>query len=156
MTSIKIFKSVLYIFGVLILILIFRPRAATIYFPLDGPVTSVFAVRNDPFGSGETETHEGVDIAVVDSTDVLAAMNGVVKTVGTNSGYGNYIVIRHSDEMETLYAHCEKIYSKAGDKISAGDIIAKAGSTGRSTAPHLHFELRINGEKVDPLPYLDR
>ena len=127
-----------------------------IYFPLDGEVTSVFAVRNDPFGSGETESHEGLDIAVIDSSDIVAVMDGIVRTVGNSNGYGNYIVIRHSDEMETLYAHCDKIYSKTGDKIYAGDIIAKAGSTGRSTAPHLHFEVRINGEKVDPLPYLNR
>ena len=95
----NLFKVVLYISVVLILILICRPRNTAVYFPLDGTVTSVFAVRNDPFGSGETETHEGLDIAVIDSTDILAAMDGVVKTVSYSNGYGNYIIIRHSDEM---------------------------------------------------------
>lgn len=126
------------------------------YFPLEGSVTSVFAERIDPFGSGYYEEHEGIDIAAVDSTDVLAFMDGTVKATGTGNSYGNYIIITHNDEVETLYAHCEELYVKKDDKVYAGDIIAKAGNTGRSTAVHLHFEIRVNGKKVDPLPYLER
>jgi|GEM_PF-3069188 len=148
----------IFIFIVLLLILIFRPwkLKPTVYFPLDGEITSVFAVRDDPFGSGESESHEGIDIAVISSADVIAVMDGIVKTVGESNGYGNYLIIRHSGDLETLYAHCNEIYVRENDYLSAGDVIAEAGSTGRSTAPHLHFEIRVSGEKVDPLPYLNR
>lgn len=126
------------------------------YFPLDGPITSVFAIRNDPFGSGELEDHEGIDIAAIYCTEVRTVMDGKVKAVGRSYGYGNYVIVDHGGGMDTLYAHCEEVYSCENDEVKAGDIIAKAGNTGRSTAPHLHFEVRINGVKVDPLPYLER
>lgn len=124
------------------------------YFPLDGPVTSVFAVRDDPFGSDNEEYHEGIDIAAIDSYDVCAASYGEVKFVGRSASYGNYLIITHSDTLETLYAHCEDIFVSEGDIVDYGDVIAKAGNTGRSTAPHLHFEVRVNNERVDPLGYL--
>ncbi len=122
--------------------------------PLVGNITSRFADREDPFGSGVIEYHKGIDISASESTSIKSYLDGTVERVDYNSSYGNYLIIRHSDDMQTLYAHCEKIHVSEGDEVSCGDVIAKAGNTGRSTATHLHFEVRIDGVAVDPEDYL--
>ena len=121
-------------------------------FPLDGEITSYFGTRSDPFGSDSVETHLGIDVA--GGTDIYACADGQVEKVGESDSYGNYVIIRHSGKLESLYAHCEKIYVSEGDTVSAGDVIAKAGKTGNATGVHLHFEIRVNGERVDPLDYV--
>lgn len=122
--------------------------------PIDGGVTSAFASRVDPFGSGKTEYHVGIDLSADGSTDIHAFADGTVKEVFFNSSYGNAVLIDHGGGMETLYAHCRYIDAVKGDRVNAGQIIACAGDTGRATAVHLHFEVRINGKAVDPSPYL--
>ena len=117
-------------------------------------VTSEFGYRRDPF-TGETRGHTGIDIAVPTGTPVRAALPGVVTTATYNAGgYGYYVMIDHGNGMVTLYAHCAKLLAKVGSTVQAGDIVSLSGSTGRSTGPHLHLEVRINGQRVNPRSYL--
>lgn len=122
--------------------------------PFDGEVTSAFASRSDPFGSGKLEYHTGIDLSSENGLDVRAFSDGTVTDVFYNQSYGNAVIIDHGDGLETLYAHCSEIGVAVGDRVSGGDSIAVAGETGRATAVHLHFEVRINGSAVDPYPYL--
>lgn len=100
--------------------------------------------------------HTGVDIANRESPDVLAADSGTVKTVGwpDNSGYGNRVVIDHGNGYQTLYAHLAAIYVVSGTRVAKGQAVGKMGTTGRSTGIHLHFEIRVNGARTNPLEYL--
>ncbi|MDR1330069.1 MAG: peptidoglycan DD-metalloendopeptidase family protein [Oscillospiraceae bacterium] len=97
--------------------------------------------------------HYGIDIRAAYGSDIHAADSGKVITSTYSSSYGNYIVISHGSGMTTLYAHMSKLKSKVGDTVSKGAVIGYAGSTGASTATHLHFEVSVNGEKIDPLKY---
>lgn len=100
--------------------------------------------------------HKGLDIAKDMGTDVIASFNGRVKSAGyNNGGYGNLIIVEHEDNMETYYAHLSDIYVSEGDEIKKGDVIGAIGSTGYSTGPHLHFELRVDGIPVNPEPYIE-
>jgi murein DD-endopeptidase MepM/ murein hydrolase activator NlpD len=103
--------------------------------------------------SGVEKLHSGIDIGVSEGTDVLASKDGTVVTAGWNNGYGYYVTINHGDGIATLYAHNSSLLVKSGDKVSKGQAIAKSGSTGNSTGPHIHFEIIINGETVDPSKY---
>lgn len=130
-------------------------------FPLDGIITSLFSTRENPFyqvGAGEDmyEFHSGIDISAAKSTNISAYDDGIVSLVSYSASYGNFLVITHREGFETLYAHCSKIIVKNGQKVSEGELIAIAGSTGRSTAKHLHFEVRIDGKAVNPLSYLPK
>ena len=117
-------------------------------------VTSEFGYRKDPF-TGETRGHTGIDIAVPTGTPVRAALPGVVTTATYNAGgYGYYVMIDHGNGMVTLYAHCSKLLARVGSTVEVGDIVSLSGSTGRSTGPHLHFEVRVNGQRVNPRAYL--
>ena len=99
--------------------------------------------------------HSGLDIGVKVGQPVYAANDGVVITSGWNSGgYGYYVIIDHGNGFHTLYAHNSKNYVTKGERVKKGDVISASGSTGRSTGPHLHFEVRVNGNKVNPLDYL--
>ena len=126
--------------------------------PLKGAVTSGYNKREDPFGTGKTELHRGIDISAAYDTKIVSYADGTVKKVSSSPSYGNYIIISHTDtsgkNYETLYAHCEKILAKQNTSVLAGEEIAVAGSTGRSTGPHLHFEVRVDGNIVDPTPWL--
>ena len=116
--------------------------------------TSEFGYRSDPF-TGQSSGHTGIDIAVPTGTPVRAALPGVVTAATYNAGgYGYYVKIDHGNGMVTLYAHNSKLLVKAGDTVGAGDIVSLSGSTGRSTGPHLHFEVRVNGQQVNPRSYL--
>ena len=114
-----------------------------------GTLTSGYGYRIDPF-TNKTSFHSGLDIAASKGTPIKSALSGVVELSQKSGGdYGNYIIVNHG-AFKTLYAHCEKLTVSEGDFVSAGDIIATVGSTGRSTGPHLHFELRIGNGKIDP------
>ncbi len=122
--------------------------------PVHGKVTSHFGERLDPF-SGEGARHKGVDIASNSGTDILCAADGIVTQVGyEENGYGKFIVVKHSNGFETLYAHCSELVAKKGEKITAGDTIAKVGSTGKSTGSHLHFEIIVKDIPIDPEIFL--
>ena len=117
-------------------------------------VTSEFGNRRDPF-TGERRGHTGMDLAVPTGTSVRAALPGTV-TVSTynRGGYGYYVMIDHGGGLATLYGHCSQLLARVGQTVEAGDVIALSGSTGRSTGPHLHFEVRVNGERTNPRSYL--
>lgn len=117
--------------------------------PVDGEITSGYGYRVHPI-SGEYLMHKGTDIAEDKGTGIKSALDGIVKEIDYNNSYGNYIIISHGGGFETLYAHCEEIYSTVGEEVKQGDIVAAVGSTGRSTGPHVHFEIRISGETIDP------
>lgn len=104
------------------------------------------------------EFHKGIDFAAPAGTDIYAAASGMVVYaqfgVTTYDGYGNVIVIRHDDTYSTLYGHCSRLLVKAGQTVQQGQVIALVGTTGHSTGNHCHFEIRVNGNQVDPAPYL--
>ncbi|HEY5803545.1 MAG TPA: M23 family metallopeptidase [Lysobacter sp.] len=118
-----------------------------------GLVTSGFGPRSDPFRR-HAALHRGIDFAAARGTAVRASANGVVSRAAFSKDYGNLVMIDHGNGCSTLYAHNERLLVRVGDSILAGQPIASVGSTGRSTGPHLHFEVRQHGERVDPRRYL--
>ncbi len=118
-------------------------------------ISSYFGWRTDPF-TGQKKYHNGMDIPCSSGEPIYAANNGVVVTAEYNSSYGYYVMINHGDGITSLYAHNSKLLVSVGKTVKKGDVIAKAGSTGRSTGPHCHFEIRINGTRVDPLDKSNR
>lgn len=117
--------------------------------PVSGRRSSGYGMRRHPI-SGRTRMHTGVDIAAPSGTAIKAAGAGRVISAGYRNGYGNTVVIDHGGGISTLYAHCSRIYVSVGKDVKQGDRIAAVGSTGYSTGPHLHFEVRKNGKPVDP------
>lgn len=120
-----------------------------------GWLSSRFGQRTDPF-SGRLTTHRGVDFAAKEGSDVVATGGGVVTYAGQRWGYGNLIEINHGNGFATRYAHIKDILVTNGDIVRAGDVIATVGSTGRSTGPHVHYEVLKNGQQVNPAPYIAR
>ena len=118
--------------------------------PVTGRITSRYGERS----SLRRSTHTGLDIACTTGTDIKVVSNGTVTFSGKKGSYGNLIIVDHGNGVETWYGHCSKLYAKVGDTVTAGDVIAAVGSTGNSTGPHLHFEIRINGECVNPQNYV--
>lgn len=116
-------------------------------------ITSTFGHRASPGGIGSTY-HQGLDIGASTGQNVVAAANGTVCFAGTYGGYGNCVMIDHGNGIKTIYGHLSKITCTQGQKVSAGTIIGKVGSTGVSTGPHLHFGVQVDGQLVDPSPYL--
>jgi len=114
------------------------------------PLSSKFGWRQDPL-TGEARFHHGVDIAVAYGHDVKAAADGVVSFAGVQNGYGNTVVIDHEGGKQTRYAHLSQELVRAGDVVSEGQVLGKSGNSGRSTGPHLHFEMLVNGRPVDPV-----
>lgn len=121
--------------------------------PVMGRITSRFGERLDPFG-GEGEFHRGLDIASHYGDDVRAAADGVVVWTGTREGYGRVVIIDHGFGITTWYAHLSAYDTQEGMRVKRGDVIAQEGDSGRATAAHLHFEVRINNAPVNPWPYL--
>ena len=117
-------------------------------------ISSGFGFRRDPF-TGRGAMHTGLDFRGHIGAPIHAAAMGTVSFVGRRSGYGNVIEIRHGNGLMTRYAHMSGFRAKLGQKVAAGDIIGAIGSTGRSTGPHLHFEVRINDRAVNPRPFLE-
>ena len=112
-------------------------------------MSSRYGYRVHPI-SGEYSMHNGLDIAADKGSDVLATYDGIVISAGYSNSYGYYIIISHNETMKTLYAHCDKLLVGEGDTVQKGDKIATVGSTGRSTGPHLHFEVRVGNYRIDP------
>jgi peptidoglycan hydrolase FlgJ len=121
--------------------------------PLKSAISSKFGVRKDPF-TAENKFHSGIDIAAATGTEVKAAMSGKVIMSGNMEGYGNVVAVDHGQGVVTIYGHNETNLVKVGDTVEKGSTIAKVGSTGRSTGPHLHFEVRKDGTKIDPVKFL--
>lgn len=121
--------------------------------PVHGRVSSEYGYRTNPI-SGAYALHTGLDIAADKGTAIVAAYNGVVKSTGVGAKSGKYVLMQHSDGSETLYCHCSEILVDEGAVINAGEPIALVGSTGWATGPHLHFEIRRNGNSIDPTTVL--
>lgn len=117
-------------------------------------VTSPFGTRYHPVQK-RNKTHTGIDIGAGHGASIVAAEAGTVLRAGWNSGYGNYVVIDHGGGVQTLYGHCSALLVQSGQTVSRGQNIARVGSTGVSTGPHLHFEVLINGSYTDPMAYFN-
>jgi murein DD-endopeptidase MepM/ murein hydrolase activator NlpD len=122
--------------------------------PVIGEMTDNFGGRRNPFGGGGTEFHSGQDIAASWGTAVRSTAGGTVTFAGWQNGYGQLIVVDHGGGLTTRYGHLSSIGVEVGQQIAKGQDIGKVGSTGRSTGPHLHYEVRLNDEAVDPQRYL--
>jgi murein DD-endopeptidase MepM/ murein hydrolase activator NlpD len=101
--------------------------------------------------SGARKFHAGVDIAVAYGREVKSAADGVVSFAGTQGGYGHTVVVDHGGGRQTRYAHLSEPLVRQGDRVAEGQVVGKSGNSGRSTGPHLHFEMLVNGRAVDPL-----
>lgn len=128
---------------------------ANFLMPATGPITSGFGWRVHPI-TGEQRLHKGIDIGAAMGAPILAASDGVVTEAGwTDGGYGNIVELKHPDGTLTLYAHTSRVLVSKGDTVKRGDVIAEVGSTGRSTGPHLHFEVQPDGKTaVDPMDFI--
>lgn len=122
--------------------------------PTLGRITSKFGYRISPI-TGKKQFHKGLDIANTKNTKIYASASGIITFSGWNAGYGNTIIISHGYGYRTVYAHNTENLVKVGQKVNKGDFIAKMGSTGRSTGPHVHFEIHYNGKQIDPQKVLD-
>jgi murein DD-endopeptidase MepM/ murein hydrolase activator NlpD len=121
--------------------------------PVDGRLMGAFGERTDPF-SCEGAFHTGVDIGAPTGTPIRATADGIVVFAQTENGYGRLVKIDHGNRVETYYAHLSRFYVQAGQDVRRGEMIGAVGSSGRVTAPHLHYEVRLGGAPVNPYPYL--
>ena len=119
--------------------------------PATGRITSRYGYRTSPTNRSRTEFHQGIDIADVSGTSIVAAGSGIVTYSGYNGGYGRMIIISHGYGYTSVYAHNNQNLVEVGDRVKKGDVIGTMGRTGRATGPHLHFEIRIHGNAIDPL-----
>jgi murein DD-endopeptidase MepM/ murein hydrolase activator NlpD len=119
-----------------------------VHWPLDIPG---FVTRGQVRPGDPAESHPGIDIAVPAGTPVRAAGGGVVEAAGADLAYGLFVLLRHASGYETMYGHASRVLVRDGDSVQAGQVIALSGNSGRSTAPHLHFEIRREGKSLDPL-----
>ena len=120
-----------------------------------GWLSSYFGMRKDPF-NGKPAMHKGVDFAGSEDADIIATASGVVSWAGDRYGYGQLIEINHGDNLKTRYGHNKAIKVSVGDVVTKGQVIAKMGSTGRSTGPHVHYEILRNNRQIDPKKYVYR
>ncbi len=118
-----------------------------------GWISSYFGIRKSPFG-GRNELHKGIDIAAKEGSEILAVAGGVVTRSSLGNGYGNIVEIDHGNGYKTKYAHNKANLVAVGQAVKKGEAIAILGSTGRSTGPHVHFEVIKNGRPVDPVPFM--
>ena len=130
-----------------------RARIPSIW-PVEGESTDSFGVRGNPFGGGSSEFHPGQDIAAPHGTPVLAAADGIIVKADWQNGYGQIVIIDHGNGLTTRYGHLSKIEVAMGQQIKRGVELGQVGSTGRSTGPHLHYEVRIGDLPVSPQHYL--
>ena len=130
-------------------------RGGAMQWPINGhyTVTSNYGMRTHPI-TGVYKLHTGVDISATIGDNFTAMANGIVVKAEYNSAYGNMVIIDHGGGVQTLYAHGSQIVAQVGQEVKAGDVVLKVGSTGYSTGPHAHFEVRINGNPVNPLDYV--
>lgn len=132
--------------------------ATTVSIPSRNPLSagytsSGYGNRTHPVLGG-TRSHKGIDLAAPTGTPIFATADGVVGKAEWYSSYGMFVSLQHGGELETRYAHMSRIAVAAGERIKKGDVIGYVGSTGRSTGPHLHYEVRVAGEAVNPVPYM--
>jgi murein DD-endopeptidase MepM/ murein hydrolase activator NlpD len=123
--------------------------------PVEGQLTSPFGEREHAMGGGGAQFHAGIDLSVPPGTPVQAAQEGTVAFAGYNGAYGKVVKLEHASGFSTLYAHNSRLLVYVGQAVAAGQVICLSGSSGRSTGPHLHFEVHKDGWPVDPLPYLE-
>lgn len=124
--------------------------------PIDkGWLSSPYGLRNDPF-NGRRTMHKGIDFAGREGADVIATAGGVITWSGSMFGYGELVEIDHGNGLRTRYGHNKSLSVNVGDVVAKGDTIAKMGSTGRSTGPHVHYEVLRNGQQIDPQKYVYR
>ena len=128
-------------------------RGIPLGYPVYGKITSHLGWRKNPFGGGY-EFHSGIDIAAPQGSKVLATADGVVVLAGWYGDYGKTVIIRHPSGYLTLYGHLSKIDVKEGQRVKAGDVVGRVGSTGRSTGPHLHYEVIKGNKPIDPSKFL--
>lgn len=121
--------------------------------PVKGWLTSGFGYRTSPF-TGRREMHKGLDVATRTGTPIIAPADGIVVFTGREGGFGNMLAIDHGYGIVSKYGHCSTIDVKLGQKVKRGDIVARVGNTGRSTGPHLHYEVAVNGVSVNPTRYI--
>jgi murein DD-endopeptidase MepM/ murein hydrolase activator NlpD len=121
--------------------------------PVPGLIGGGFGWRRDPF-TGAKQFHRGVDLSAPPGTPVFAPADGIVLAADREGGYGNVLTISHGDGMVTRYGHLSAFKAKAGQEVRRGDTIALVGSSGRSTGPHLHYEVLLEGRQVDPMAYV--
>lgn len=132
-----------------------RVRIPSIW-PVEGYMTDGFGMRRDPFDETLSEFHAGQDIAAPTGSPVMAAGSGTVTFAGPQSGYGQLVIVDHGRGITTRYGHLSKIEVVDGQSIGRGEVLGRVGSTGRSTGPHLHYEVRVNDGSVNPRRYLPR
>ncbi len=125
-----------------------------LHLPVEASVTSSFGLRTHPTDGTET-FHYGVDLGAASGDKIKCVADGQVESVTSDEEYGNYILVRHSNTILTLYAHCDEILPQPGDQITKGQIIATVGATGNTTGPHLHFEIRDGDTFLNPTDFLD-
>lgn len=134
---------------------ILRERGYTpTVWPVEGKLEGGFGGRRNPFGGGSYEFHSGQDIEAPMGAPIVAGASGTVSFVGWQNGYGQLVVIDHGGGLTTRYGHLSSIGVSLSQKVQRGEFIGNVGSTGRSTGPHLHYEVRINDQPVNPLQYL--
>ena len=121
--------------------------------PIDGPVGSGFGFRNDPF-TGRPALHTGLDFPADVGTQILAAAGGVVVSTAPHPAYGNLVEVDHGNGLQTRYAHVSQVLVKTGDLVKRGQLLALVGTSGRSTGPHLHFEVTVAGVPQNPARFL--
>ncbi len=121
--------------------------------PVRGWLSSGFGKRQSPF-TGTIVTHKGIDLATYMGTPVVSPADGRVESIGHDSSLGNLVVVNHGYGLKTLYGHLSKSYVRPGQRVRRGDVIAAVGNTGLSTGSHLHYEIHVNGQAVDPLRYI--
>jgi murein DD-endopeptidase MepM/ murein hydrolase activator NlpD len=130
------------------------PSSGQFQYPVPGaPITSPFGYRIHPI-YGTSILHTGIDFGADSGTPIHAAADGVVASAGSLGGYGNATIIEHGGGLATLYGHQSAFLVSEGDRVSAGEVIGRVGCTGSCTGPHVHFEVRVNGDPVDPMGYL--
>jgi len=124
--------------------------------PTNGVITSNFGWRRNPFRKWKREFHEGIDIANRAGTPIIAPADGFVKLIGYNRGFGNCLELNHSFGYTTFYGHLSRVNVRVHEPVKRGDIVAYMGNTGRSTGPHLHYEVKVLGKSVNPRNYIIR
>jgi murein DD-endopeptidase MepM/ murein hydrolase activator NlpD len=122
--------------------------------PVDGRLIGSFGPRQDPFSGEGQEIHKGVDISGVVGTPVHVTADGIVRFAEMESGYGRLVVVDHGGGIETWYAHMSKLYVHTGQEVRRGELLGAVGMSGRVTAPHLHYEVHVNGRPMNPYQYL--
>jgi murein DD-endopeptidase MepM/ murein hydrolase activator NlpD len=122
-------------------------------YPVSGYITDDFGTRRNPMGEGH-EFHPGLDIVAEYGTPISATADGIIIHAGPQGGYGNLVAIYHSNGIVTRYGHMSKVSVEVGQKVKRGDTIGNLGSTGRSTGPHCHYEVRENDQSVNPMNYI--